>query len=156
MQKGQGCFGERLFLREQNYYTVKCAQGWLINVDRWLMAYLVRNAKTMVLDINMFSRLNLVSIHSEMRKTELLKSRKENQLGKGREESPLGPTCFQELFYVYSLRFRGVWKCTNSCHSQLQNSSQLSFQHVLLKLIFKNRASLMQFRFNYFVKIKKT
>lgn len=44
---------------------VKCAQGCLINVDRGLIVYLVRNAKTMVLDINMFLWLNLVSIHSE-------------------------------------------------------------------------------------------
>ena len=89
------------------------------------MAYLVRNAKTMVLDINMFSWLNLVSIHSEMGKTELLKSREENQLGMGREESPLGPIGFQKLFYVYSLRFRGTPKCFNARHSELQNSSQL-------------------------------
>lgn len=87
---------------------VKCAQGCLINVDRGFIVYLVRNAKTMVLDINMFSWLNLVSIHSEMGKTELRKSREENQLGKCREAPPLGPTAFQELFYIYSLHFRGI------------------------------------------------
>lgn len=77
VQKGQGCFGERLFFKQQNCYMVKCAQGCLINVDRGFIVYLVRNAKTMVLDINMFSWLNLVSIHSETGKTELLKHREE-------------------------------------------------------------------------------
>lgn len=42
------------------------------------------------------------------------------QLGKGREESPLGPIAFQELFYVYSLHFRGIQNYINVHHSKLQ------------------------------------
>lgn len=64
MQKGQDCFGERLFKRAELLNGKMCS---LINVARGFIIYFFRNAKTMVLDINIIFMVTF-STHSEMGK----------------------------------------------------------------------------------------